>query len=62
MKGLGYGKGYRYAHNEAEGIAADMPCLPPAHHGRTFYEPTDRGFESEIRRRISEWRRKKGPS
>jgi len=62
MKGLGYGKGYRYAHNEAEGIAADMTCLPPAHKGRTFYEPTDRGFESEIRRRISEWRRKKGPS
>jgi putative ATPase len=62
MKGLGYGKGYRYAHNEAEGIAADMSCLPPAHTSRTFYEPTDRGFESEIRRRISEWRRKKGPS
>ena len=62
MRGLGYGKGYRYAHNEAEGIAADMACLPPAHKGRTFYEPTDRGFESEIRRRLSEWRRTRGPS
>jgi putative ATPase len=62
MKGLGYGKGYRYAHNEAEGIAADMRCLPPAHKDRTFYEPTDRGFEAEIRRRLSEWRRKKEPS
>ena len=62
MKGLGYGKGYRYAHNEAEGIAADMACLPPAHEDRTFYEPTDRGYEAEIRRRLTEWRRKKGPS
>jgi putative ATPase len=62
MKSLDYGKGYRYAHNEADGIAADMPCLPPAHEGRRFYEPTDRGFEMEIRRRLSEWRRKKGPS
>jgi putative ATPase len=62
MKSLDYGKGYRYAHNEADGIAADMTCLPPAHEGRTFYEPTDRGFEAEVRRRLSEWRRKKGPS
>jgi putative ATPase len=62
MKGLGYGKGYRYAHNEAEGIAADMACLPPAHKDRTFYDPTDRGYEAEIRRRLTEWRRKKGPS
>src|SRR5579872_4216431 len=62
MKGLGYGKGYRYAHNEAAGIASDMTCLPPAHEGKTFYEPTDRGYEAEIRRRISEWRPKKGPS
>jgi putative ATPase len=59
MKGLGYGKGYRYAHNEAAGIAADMECLPPAHRGRTFYEPTDRGLESEVRRRLAEWRSKR---
>jgi len=56
MKALDYGKNYRYAHNEAEGIAADMECLPPAHKGRTFYEPTDRGFEAEVRRRLAEWR------
>jgi putative ATPase len=62
MKGLGYGKGYRYAHNEAEGIAADMACLPPAHKDQKFYEPTDRGYEAEIRRRLTEWRRKKEPS
>ena len=51
MKQLDYGKDYRYAHDEAEGVA-DMDCLPPAHQGRQFYTPTDRGFEQEIRRRL----------
>ena len=52
MKSLEYGKGYRYAHDEPEGIAADMECLPPAHAGRRFYRPTDRGYEQEIRKRL----------
>ena len=58
MKDLEYGKGYRYAHDEASGIAADMECLPPAHKGRRFYQPTERGFEAEIKRRLDEWRRR----
>jgi putative ATPase len=58
MKALDYGKGYKYAHSESEGIAADMECLPPAHRGRTFYQPTDRGFEAEVRRRLAEWRKR----
>jgi putative ATPase len=62
MKALDYGKGYKYAHNEGEGIAADMECLPPAHRDRRFYEPTDRGFEAEVRRRLAEWRKKRGSS
>ena len=33
MKALEYGKGYKYAHDEPEGVA-DMECLPPAHKGR----------------------------
>jgi putative ATPase len=53
MKELGYGRDYRYAHDEAEGIA-DMECLPPAHRGRVFYEPTDRGFEMSIRNRLEQ--------
>jgi putative ATPase len=60
MKELEYGKGYRYAHDEAEGVAADMVCLPPAHAGRRFYEPADRGLESEIKRKLDEFRRKRG--
>jgi putative ATPase len=58
MKELEYGKGYRYAHDEAEGVA-DMECLPPAHRGRRFYDPTDRGYEKQIRERLKEWRARK---
>jgi putative ATPase len=58
MKDLEYGKGYRYAHDEANGIAEEMECLPPAHKGRRFYQPTQRGLEAEIRRRLEEWRRR----
>jgi putative ATPase len=51
MKDLGYGKGYQYAHDEPDGIA-DMSCLPPALEGHRYYEPTDRGLEKEIARRL----------
>ncbi len=59
MKELEYGKGYRYAHDEAAGVAADMICLPPAHAERRFYEPVDRGLEVEIKRKLDELRRKR---
>ena len=55
MKNLEYGKGYKYAHDEAAGLA-DMECLPPAHLGRRFYQPSERGFEATIRERIRAWR------
>ncbi len=54
MKDLAYGKGYKYAHNEDDAIA-DMSCLPPALEGRKYYEPTERGFEKEIKRRLDGW-------
>jgi putative ATPase len=54
MKALDYGKGYRYAHDEREGVAP-MACLPPALTGRKYYRPTDRGFEKEIKRRLDGW-------
>jgi len=54
MKDLEYGKGYKYAHSEA-GAIADMSCLPSALQGRQYYEPTDRGFEQEIKRRLDSW-------
>jgi len=58
MKELEYGRGYRYAHDEAEGVARGMECLPPAHAGRRFYEPTERGLEARIKQRLEELRRK----
>jgi putative ATPase len=54
MKDLEYGKGYKYAHSEADAIA-DMSCLPSALEGRKYYEPTERGFEKEIKRRLDGW-------
>jgi putative ATPase len=59
MKELEYGKGYRYAHDEEGGVAAGMECLPPAHVGRTFYEPSERGLEAEIRKKLDELRKKR---
>jgi len=55
MKALDYGKGYRYAHDEPEGVAG-MDCLPDNLQGRTFYRPTERGFEKEIKRRLDGWK------
>jgi putative ATPase len=54
MKELDYGKGYRYAHAEPEAIA-DMPCLPPSLEGKKYYQPSERGFEKEIKQRIADW-------
>jgi putative ATPase len=54
MKDLEYGKGYKYAHSEADAIA-DMSCLPSALEGRKYYEPRERGFEKEIKRRLDGW-------
>jgi putative ATPase len=54
MKELDYGKGYKYAHSEADAIA-DMSCLPSALEGRKYYEPKERGFEKEIKRRLDGW-------
>ena len=62
MKALDYGKDYRYAHDEAEGVAADMECLPPAHRDRRFYEPVNRGLEIEIRKRLEELRTRRAQS
>ncbi len=51
MKELQYGKGYRYAHDEDEGVS-EMTCLPPALEGRRYYEPVARGLETEIKARL----------
>jgi putative ATPase len=52
---FGHGEGYQYSH-DFEGAIADQEYLPEE---RTYYEPTDQGFEAEIRRRLEEWRKKR---
>jgi putative ATPase len=60
MKGLGYGAGYRYSHDEP-GRIADQQHLPETLGNRRFYEPTDQGFEAEIGRRMKDWERLVSP-
>jgi putative ATPase len=54
MKALEYGKGYEYAHSDADAVTG-MSCLPKSLEGRKYYEPTARGFEKEIKRRLDGW-------
>ncbi len=51
MKELGYGKGYRYAHDYDAGVVAQQN-LPENLAGRRYYEPTNRGFERELSERL----------
>jgi putative ATPase len=51
MKDLGYGKGYRYAH-DFEGGVVGQQNLPDALAGRRYYQPTDRGLEFDLSERM----------
>ncbi len=51
MKDLGYGDGYKYAHDYAEGVVGQQN-LPDNLAGRTYYQPVDRGFERDLGRRM----------
>jgi putative ATPase len=59
MKELGYGHGYRYAHDEEQRVAK-MECLPKNLVGKRYYSPTQEGFEKEIQKRLKEIQNKKG--
>ena len=54
MKELGYGKGYKYAHDQPEGIVL-QDHLPKELKGRKFYQPTNRGHEAVIGDRLRKW-------
>jgi putative ATPase len=56
MKNVGYGKGYQYAHDYEEKVT-NMSCLPDNLAGRTYYQPTDQGFEQRIRQRLEDIRK-----
>jgi putative ATPase len=53
MKDLGYGKDYRYAHDEAGGYAAGESYLPDGMRRVEWYRPTERGLEAKIREKLA---------
>ncbi|MEO5846129.1 MAG: replication-associated recombination protein A [Caldimonas sp.] len=57
MKGLDYGKGYRYAHDEAGAFAAGERYWPDDVQAQAFYKPVPRGLEISIGERLAELRR-----
>jgi len=59
MQGLGYGQGYRYAHDAADHVAPEETFLPEPLGDRRYYRPTAMGAEAEIMRRVEElWARR----
>jgi len=56
MRNIGYGEGYKYAHNFDDKVT-DMTCLPDNLAGRNYYKPTDQGFEQRLRQRLDEIRK-----
>ncbi len=57
MKELGYGEGYRYAHDEPESFAAGEHYLPDGMETVRWYEPTEHGVEQRIRDRLRQLRK-----
>ncbi len=59
MKGLGYGKGYQYAHDTEEKLT-NMQCLPDSLKDKEYYQPTEQGLEAKYKaklERIKEWKK-----
>ncbi|CAA7616754.1 replication-associated recombination protein A [Magnetospirillum sp. UT-4] len=56
MKDLGYAKGYQYDHDTAEGFSGQN-YFPDGMERQVFYNPPERGFEREIRKRLDYWAR-----
>ncbi len=59
MKKIGYGKDYKYAHDYPDAIV-DQEHLPAPLKGKSFYHPTDRGYEQTIRNWIEERKKRQG--
>ena len=54
MKNLGYGQGYAYDHDKAEGFSGDN-YWPEEMRPQTYYRPVERGFEKRIAERLAYW-------
>ncbi len=55
MRDIGYGRGYKYAH-DYEDAYTFQDYMPEELRGQTFYKPSDRGYEKTIRQRLEKWR------
>jgi putative ATPase len=55
MKDIGYGDGYKYAHNY-KGAYVPQDYLPEKLRGTEFYHPSDRGYEKVVGQRLAAWR------
>lgn len=53
MKKMGYGKEYRYAHDEPEGYAAGENYFPEEMPPKKYYFPVDRGLETKIKEKLA---------
>jgi len=58
MKEIGYGEGYRYAHDEEDAYAAGEVYLPEELQGQKYYQPEDRGLEVKIKQHLDKLRSK----
>ncbi|CDL00359.1 putative polynucleotide enzyme with nucleotide triphosphate hydrolase domain [Magnetospirillum gryphiswaldense MSR-1 v2] len=56
MKDLGYGKDYQYDHDQADGFSGQN-YFPDGMARQRFYDPPERGFEREVRKRLEYWDR-----
>ncbi len=56
MKELGYGKDYRYAHDESDAFAAGETYFPQAMGEKEYYQPVDRGLEAKIKQKLDHLR------
>ena len=56
MKELGYGRAYRYAHDEPDAYAAGETYFPEALGERRYYHPVDRGLETKIAEKLARLR------
>ncbi|WP_417909456.1 replication-associated recombination protein A [Candidatus Electronema sp. PJ] len=55
MQEIGYGKGYQYAHDQQDALTV-QEHLPEQLADKTFYQPTERGYEAVIKERLLKWR------
>ncbi len=61
MKNMGYGKGYKYAH-DYPGHIVEQQNLPDSLQGKQFYTPTEQGYEKQAKERLKAWEQQKKKS